>query len=466
LFENLNDMMKNRSVSAMLRIAMATLFCGGLSAQGVTIGSPNPPDPAAVLDVQSVQGGVLFPRMSEAQRDAIVAAPDGLVLFNTDTECLQIHYSGQGWQNLACRCQSFPNAVFTGPAGSTAPIGVAVSFQAPVANGQTYSWVFSQGNPATSSQDNPSVTWSQVGTYAVSLTVTDLNGCSSTYTDSINVSACPGPGSQTFSYTGSVQTFTVPACKTLIQIEAWGAQGRSATLGGVGGLGGQALGTLAVTPGQTLQIYVGGQLGFNGGGAPGPNGVSTSGGQIGLDSGGVGGGASDVRTGNALTDRVIVAGGGGGGGHLGIWTSCLSPPGTGGAGGAGGGTAGGNGVSTACNCNNGGGFGGQPGTLSTGGAGGTLNPTGCGSSSTAMHGNPGTFGIGGNGSTQFGSSSGAGGGGGGGGGWYGGGAGSNGNNTTAGGGGGGGSNYIGGVTNGQTQNGVRSGNGQIIISWN
>jgi len=455
--------------ACILVLCVATLFYGfpnRMHGQGVTIGAPNPPDPAAILDIQSVQGGVLFPRMTEAQRNAIISAPDGLVLFNTDSECLQINYVGQGWQNLACRCQAFPNAVFTAPDGNLTQINLSTSFQAPSGIGYSFAWTFSQANPGTSTQANPSVTWTQPGTYAVSLTVTELNGCASTHTDSITVTTCALPGSQTFSYSGSVQTFTVPACKTQIQIEAWGAQGRSATAGGTGGLGGYVLGNLAVTPGQVLQIYVGGQMGYNGGGAPGPNGSVSSGAPIGVDSGGVGGGASDVRTGSALTDRVIVAGGGGGGGHLGVWTTCDIPPGTGGAGGAGGGNAGGNGISTACGCNSGGGFGGQPGTQNAGGAGGTLNPIGCTTSNAAMHGNPGTFGVGGNGSTQFANSSGPGGGGGGGGGWYGGGAGSNGNNTTAGGGGGGGSNYTGGVTAAQSQNGIRSGNGQVIITWN
>ena len=77
-------------------------------------------------------------------------------------------------------------------------------------------------------------------------------------------------GQTTFSYTGAMQTYTVPAGVTSIQIEAFGAQG-----GGVfGGNGGQAIAEVPVTPGATLEVYVGGQPlvqvgpgGFNGGGA-------------------------------------------------------------------------------------------------------------------------------------------------------------------------------------------------------
>ena len=45
---------------------------------------------------------------------------------------------------------------------------------------------------------------------------------------------------QTFNYTGSVQTFTVPSCVSSIVIQAKGAQGGIAAIGGTGGLGGIA----------------------------------------------------------------------------------------------------------------------------------------------------------------------------------------------------------------------------------
>ena len=71
--------------------------------------------------------------------------------------------------------------------------------------------------------------------------------------------------SQTFSYTGSQQTFTVPSGVTTITIKAWGAQGGSggfwsnSNYCGTGGKGGYSTGELSVTPGNTVYIYVGGQ---------------------------------------------------------------------------------------------------------------------------------------------------------------------------------------------------------------
>ncbi len=69
------------------------------------------------------------------------------------------------------------------------------------------------------------------------------------------------PQEATFNFTGGQQSFVVPPGVTSIHIQAWGAQGADAGVQsiGVGGLGGFAEGDLAVTPGQTLEIFVGGQ---------------------------------------------------------------------------------------------------------------------------------------------------------------------------------------------------------------
>ncbi len=119
-----------------------------------------------------------------------------------------------------------------------------------------------------------------------------------------------------FAYTGSVQTFVVPFSVTTIHAEAWGAQGYS-TGSNIGGMGGYTSGNIAVNAGDTLYIFVGGAGtvandvnvqqggGFNGGG----HGVTWGGANV----AGGGGGATDFRlSGQAFTDRILVAGGGGG----------------------------------------------------------------------------------------------------------------------------------------------------------
>lgn len=141
--------------------------------------------------------------------------------------------------------------------------------------------------------------------------------------------------SQTFSYTGAVQTFTVPAGVTQVAVDAVGAGGGKGCLAGTGytnagGLGYELKASgIAVTIGQTLYVYVGGSPPANSGSpcdsfSPSYAGGGFNGGGTGdlfafsLSSGG-GGGASDIRTSsNDLTTRVIAAGGGGGGSSFGI----------------------------------------------------------------------------------------------------------------------------------------------------
>lgn len=210
-------------------------------------------------------------------------------------------------------------------------------------------------------------------------------------------------------------------------IECWGAQGGDTEYGS-GGKGGYALGTLTVSPGETLYIFVGEKGsrrsgGWNGGGV---GGYSFEQGTDGCN----GGGASDVRQGGtALSNRKIVAGGGGGAGAA--------------AGGSGGGTSGVKGSDGY------GAIGGNPGTQSTGYA----------------------FGSGSNGYDALYDPAG-----GGGGGYYGGYAG--GTTDDDGAGGGGGSGYVGGVTASQLIAGNapfpvpgggsetgHSGNGVVKITW-
>jgi hypothetical protein len=72
---------------------------------------------------------------------------------------------------------------------------------------------------------------------------------------------CQPSGSQvvcTFSYTGAAQSWTVPDGVSQATFEVHGAQGGSSGGGQAGGLGGKASATIALTPGDTLQINVGG----------------------------------------------------------------------------------------------------------------------------------------------------------------------------------------------------------------
>ena len=122
---------------------------------------------------------------------------------------------------------------------------------------------------------------------------------------------------QDFSYTGTVQSFTIPSFVESIYVKAYGAAGTQSSSGsgsassipssGAPGKGGFQSGTILVNPGTVYYIYVGGQSGWNGGASGG----------VGFETfGGHGGDATDIRTSvGDLSTRVIVAGGGGGSGN-------------------------------------------------------------------------------------------------------------------------------------------------------
>jgi hypothetical protein len=68
------------------------------SAGNVGIGT-SAPNAAALLDVTSTTAGFLPPRMTTAQRDAITSPPNGLMLYNTTTDKLQVRAAGS-WVDL------------------------------------------------------------------------------------------------------------------------------------------------------------------------------------------------------------------------------------------------------------------------------------------------------------------------------------------------------------------------------
>ena len=106
------------------------------------------------------------------------------------------------------------------------------------------------------------------------------------------------PGTQSFSYTGAIVNWTVPAGVTSISVDATGAQGGSQPEFGInyGGRGARIVANnITVTPGQTLKILVG-QAGTNG-----------------SSDDGCGGGGGTYLTTSSNTPLVIAGGGGGDG---------------------------------------------------------------------------------------------------------------------------------------------------------
>jgi hypothetical protein len=58
------------------------------------------PDASAALDITSTTGGLLVPRMTETQRDAISPAATGLMIYQTDGTAGFYYYNGSSWATL------------------------------------------------------------------------------------------------------------------------------------------------------------------------------------------------------------------------------------------------------------------------------------------------------------------------------------------------------------------------------
>ena len=65
----------------------------------VGIGTTNP-DASAALEITSSTKGVLIPRMTEAQRDAIPSVATGLMIYQTDGTVGFYYYNGSSWTNV------------------------------------------------------------------------------------------------------------------------------------------------------------------------------------------------------------------------------------------------------------------------------------------------------------------------------------------------------------------------------
>ena len=58
------------------------------------------PDASAALDITSTTGGILVPRMTETQRDAITSAATGLMIYQTDGTPGFYYYNGSSWSEV------------------------------------------------------------------------------------------------------------------------------------------------------------------------------------------------------------------------------------------------------------------------------------------------------------------------------------------------------------------------------
>jgi len=128
-------------IRAVLLSSMLSVY--GVYAQSVGIGTSTPHS-SARLHIEDNQRGLLIPRMTTAQRDAIASPADALLIFNTTTRCFEMYNApNSSWVPLGCMtsCNAVPSAPtsITGPT-SVCPGGDYNYATPPVPGAASYNW--------------------------------------------------------------------------------------------------------------------------------------------------------------------------------------------------------------------------------------------------------------------------------------------------------------------------------------
>jgi hypothetical protein len=158
--------------------------------QGVGINEPNP-HPRALLELQANDRGLRVTQLTTAERDAMLAGLtpadsvelQGLVIFNTSTQCLE-YFNRHRWISMCNNTPPCPNRVVAvtdnAPCTGLPLTLTATANPAPVG---TIWWNWTGPNGWTSTAQNPTVTASagaiHSGNYTVAVT---SNGCTSSPT--------------------------------------------------------------------------------------------------------------------------------------------------------------------------------------------------------------------------------------------------------------------------------------------
>jgi hypothetical protein len=155
-----------RKLSTLVLIISSILMLNlQIQAQNLGIGTSSfNPDTSALVEMRGTKG-LLIPRMSTAERNAIAYPAQSLLIFNTTTKCYE-GYLDSAWQQLVCSFPCGDPLTVTHTAGSVAPETKTVTYGTVLTNlsGSNKCWITQnlgatdQASSATDS-DEPSAGW-------------------------------------------------------------------------------------------------------------------------------------------------------------------------------------------------------------------------------------------------------------------------------------------------------------------
>jgi len=151
------------------------------SSGSVGVGTTTP-NGSALLEIQSTTKGMLFPRMSNAQRNAIASPATGLLIFQTDNTPGFYYYSGSAWKSVNAFNSNVPHQI-----GDTYQGGIIFYLEPSGVNGLIASPSINPGFDATTNA------WGCSGVAVNSARGTAL-GSGQSNTTSIVKDPCAGAG--------------------------------------------------------------------------------------------------------------------------------------------------------------------------------------------------------------------------------------------------------------------------------
>lgn len=116
--QNANDDYTNRIISDTNALTIRNKTTGSITlTRDGKVGIGGTPNASAALEIASTTSGLLYPRLTQAQRTAIAAPVSGLTIYNSTTNCLELYAVG-AWMSVSCACSAAP----------AAPLGISGSF--------------------------------------------------------------------------------------------------------------------------------------------------------------------------------------------------------------------------------------------------------------------------------------------------------------------------------------------------
>jgi len=96
------------SANYVIKSNGSSATCSQIFDNGTNVGiNTGTPDVTAGLDVSSNDKGMLIPRLTTTQRNAIVTPAQSLLIYNITTKCFEFWENG-AWQDLYCACSAPP----------------------------------------------------------------------------------------------------------------------------------------------------------------------------------------------------------------------------------------------------------------------------------------------------------------------------------------------------------------------